>query len=263
MADQATIDCITNELECKGHNLSPDDVLVKIGQLLTGVADTVQNGVPVTQQTPSFDTELVCASTDGRILRIEIARDETGNVTSTTLSELDGSAIADGATAVQCAGGGGAATPASSTSSVVLFDEQGGVLTPFLRLITQNPDGTFTVLDRTLDGVTPYTVVGAVVASEPSAAATPAAPVTAATTTAVRFEFTAAPSPVKTGIPNAQSVTFVNVGDQPGTVSAAPLLPGESVSFEAYFDPVTNEFKRLNPIPVEADNTTIHAAYIL
>ena len=51
---------------------------------------------------------LVCASTDGRLLLLDISTNPP------TLTELDGSAVADGATAEDCGGGGGADVPTGS-----------------------------------------------------------------------------------------------------------------------------------------------------
>lgn len=49
------------------------------------------------------------------------------------------------------------------------------------------------------------------------------------------------------------SVAFTNTGSTNATVNGGILLPGQTVSFEGYFDPVANVFNRLPAIPYTAD----------
>jgi len=54
-----------------------------------------------------------------------------------------------------------------------------------------------------------------------------------------------------------QSVAITNVGTANATVNGGVLLPGQTVSFTAYHDPVTNVFNRLPAIPYVASATAI------
>ena len=97
--------------------------------------------------------EVVCASTDGRLILLDAS---TGNLT-----ELDGSPITDGATAVSCNGGGGG-SGADSEILLLCDDRGGGNIQRFIRIISVDGVGAITVQDKALDGVTNFTVVGTV-----------------------------------------------------------------------------------------------------
>lgn len=55
---------------------------------------------------------------------------------------------------------------------------------------------------------------------------------------------------------NKQSATFTNVGTTDATVLGAALAAGETVTFTAYMDPVTNTYRRLPIIPYTASATS-------
>jgi hypothetical protein len=54
-----------------------------------------------------------------------------------------------------------------------------------------------------------------------------------------------------------QSVSFTNTGTANATVQGANMKPGESRSWEAYLDPVTNVYRRLPAIAYSASATAI------
>lgn len=56
------------------------------------------------------------------------------------------------------------------------------------------------------------------------------------------------------------AVTVTNVGAANGTVSGTPILPGETVSFAAYSDPVARTFVRVPSITYNGTGTTLHVA---
>lgn len=53
------------------------------------------------------------------------------------------------------------------------------------------------------------------------------------------------------------SVTVTNVGTTNGTVLGTPLFPGETVTYNAYVDPVTRQFRRLPAITYVGTATAI------
>lgn len=58
-------------------------------------------------------------------------------------------------------------------------------------------------------------------------------------------------------VANSASVTFVNVGTTAGTVAGVALLPRETVTVNAYEDPVTRTFNRVPSIPYVGSATAI------
>jgi hypothetical protein len=81
-----------------------------------------------------------------------------------------------------------------------------------------------------------------------------AAPV-AALGTVTRSEVAATAASVASG---KQAVTILNVGTANGTVLTGPIYPGETVTLQAYLDPVTSQFNRLPAVPYDCTNTTFH-----
>lgn len=65
---------------------------------------------------------------------------------------------------------------------------------------------------------------------------------------------TAEPGVVEAG---KQSVHIKNVGSEDATVLGEPLNPGEDISLEAYYDPITEQFLRVPEITYVASATGI------
>lgn len=57
---------------------------------------------------------------------------------------------------------------------------------------------------------------------------------------------------------NAASVTITNVGAANGQVAGAPIYPGETVTINAYYDPVARVFNRVPTINIDGTGTTLH-----
>ena len=54
------------------------------------------------------------------------------------------------------------------------------------------------------------------------------------------------------------SVSITNVGAANGVAGGVPLLPGETVTFEAYLDPVANVFNRIPAVAYDGTGTVLH-----
>ena len=55
-----------------------------------------------------------------------------------------------------------------------------------------------------------------------------------------------------------RSVSVTNVGTANGTLLGAPILPGQTVNFEGYFDEQSREFVRLDAIAMVGTGTVLH-----
>jgi hypothetical protein len=74
-----------------------------------------------------------------------------------------------------------------------------------------------------------------------------------------RFTYTSAVT-----TPRVQSITFLNVGTTAGTVQGQPLLPNETITFDGYFNPVTNKMIKVPSIAVVGSATAlIRTAYTI
>lgn len=61
-------------------------------------------------------------------------------------------------------------TSSINTQVTILYDFNGGIYTPFYRIITIECDGDVVITNTTLDGVTPYTPLGVVTSIPPTTA---------------------------------------------------------------------------------------------
>lgn len=59
-----------------------------------------------------------------------------------------------------------------------------------------------------------------------------------------------------------ESATFTNTGNATGSVLGEDLAAGASVTFTAYLDPTSNEFKRLPAIAYDGTGTVIEISWV-
>lgn len=126
---------------------------------------------------------------------------------------------------------------------IILCDDVG----PFLRQFVNTTSGKVIVLDTELDGSTLYTPVGTVGLCDQSSTPPVEVNVTPILSSSTGVGSTTA---------GRQSVSIANVGIAAGIVGGVSIAPGAVVSYNAYHDPVSNEFKRLAAIAYDATGTT-------
>lgn len=128
------------------------------------------------------------------------------------------------------------------TLGEVCWNNAGNTQRAFAIYDPQTEDTSF------VDAVTGNPVAAANIVVCPDDAATTAAAATIARLRAVAAGNVAA---------NKQSATFTNVGTADATVLGVVLVPGETITYTAYLDPVTNIYRRLPVIAYVASATGI------
>lgn len=129
-------------------------------------------------------------------------------------------------------------------SLVVLQDDN----QPFLRQFINSTSGKVIIIDTELDGKTLYTPVGTVT----NVGCGGTSPATAANVSALLQES----STIGATLSGISEASIANTGSAPGTVLGVTIPPGATVTWKAYTDPVSNEFKSLGSISYNATGTT-------
>lgn len=132
-----------------------------------------------------------------------------------------------------------------------LCDVNAGVPTPFLRRITINESGTVTIVNTTLSGSASYTVTGTV-----ELCCCEADPATETNAVVVREVVTGA----DTITAGKTSISITNAGADIGTVEGVDLPVGMTWSFQAYFNPVVNEWITSPEIDLDGTDTELYVA---
>ena len=126
--------------------------------------------------------------------------------------------------------------------------QAGGASVTFLRKYTTHPSGKVSCEDFELDAKTPYVVTGTVGDCVQTTADTPATTINIVET----VENTSLGGVIPAGL---HSYSITNVGSANGVVNGQVLPPTATVSATAYFDPVTNQYKRLTGVNYSAVGT--------